>query len=362
MTVNAAAASKAIAGTARATSRPPSPSTSDATAGPTSIPSASPLLITALPATSSSGVRASPGSSESVAGRFTTAKRPSTIAATKTSAGGPAEHENRGGREDDERPHGVDAGEDGGRREAIGERRGERRSDDRRQHPQRGDESRGGDSSHAVGEHEQRDEVRPLRRDGQQPCRLDARHRAVAEDVANRGEQAGRVHRCQRVYGDAAVSLRDGGGPSGDGAHPSRSDDQKGRHGPVALQVDRAARLQLELLAEEAVCRLADLDSTRHALLLQAAGHVHRVAPDVEGNLALADDPAHRDSRMDADPEIDRAQRASVTRCLIDHCQPELDNPRRVPVERFREAAGRHVAVPDGLDLLEAPCRDEVVE
>ena len=109
------------------------------------------------------------------------------------------EHEHRGGREDDERPHGVDAGEDGRRREAIGERRGERRPDDRRQHPQRGDESRRGDSSHVIGEHEQRDEVRPLGRDGQEPCRLDARHRAVAEDVANRGEQTGRVHRCLRV-------------------------------------------------------------------------------------------------------------------------------------------------------------------
>ena len=242
VTVNAAAASRAIAGTASATSRPPSPSTSDAAAGPTSIPSASPLLITALPATSSSGVRASPGRSESVAGRFTTAKRPSTIAAAKTSTGGPVEHEDGSGREDDEGPHGVDAGEDGGRREAIGERRGERRSDDGRQHPQRGDESRGGDSSHAVCEHEQRDEVRPLRRDGQEPCRLDARHGAVAEDVANRGEQTGRVHRCKRVYGDAAVSLRDAGNLRRRW-HASRSGDQKGRHGPVALQVDRAARL-----------------------------------------------------------------------------------------------------------------------
>ena len=79
--------SSAIAGAPSATSRPPYASSSDATAGPMRTPSASPVLVTALPATSSSGVRASAGSIEKVAGRFSTESRLSIIAAAKMMSG-----------------------------------------------------------------------------------------------------------------------------------------------------------------------------------------------------------------------------------------------------------------------------------
>src|SRR6187549_3656454 len=60
------------------------------------------------------------------------------------------------------------------------------------------------------------------------------------------------------------------------GAH-----EEPGLDVALALDRDRAAGLALELVRKELVGRTRDLDPARRAVVLHAAGRVHRVAPEV---------------------------------------------------------------------------------
>src|SRR5215468_1541142 len=80
--------------------------------------------------------------------------------------------------------------------------------------------------------------------------------------------------------------------------------DQKERPGRAkALDVGRAALLELEPVGDELAERLAHVDATRLAVRLHARGGIHGVAPDIVGEARIADDARCCRAAMDTDAQ-----------------------------------------------------------
>src|SRR5262244_574126 len=99
--------------------------------------------------------------------------------------------------------------------------------------------------------------------------------------------------------------------------------DQEERPGRAeALDVGRAALLELEPVGGETAERLAHVDAARLAVRFHARGGIHGVAPDIVGEARIADDARCRRTAMDADPHPQLV--AAERRLLADqlhHCK-----------------------------------------
>ncbi len=96
---------------------------------------------------------------------------------------------------------------------------------------------------------------------------------------------------------------------------------------------------------------------------LHAARDVHGRAPDVERELALADDAGHRRPGVNADAQfhlhaVGRAKPAD----LLQHGAGLQHRGLGVIRPRIGQAEGRHVGVADGLDLLGAELGRQRIE
>src|ERR671936_2856362 len=88
-------------------------------------------------------------------------------------------------------------------------------------------------------------------------------------------------------------------------ARDALADKEPRSHRALSLHLDRPAWLALELVLDELIGRVAEVDAPRHAVRLHPARRVHGVAPDVEHELAHADDPAHAGPAVHAEPDVD---------------------------------------------------------
>ncbi len=65
---------------------------------------------------------------------------------------------------------------------------------------------------------------------------------------------------------------------------------------------------------------------------------------------------------MDADAQLEPSDPISLVLGHIDHREPEIDHAGRVVADRLGDATGRHVGIPDGLDLFEPALGYELIE
>ena len=89
----------------------------------------------------------------------------------------------------------------------------------------------------------------------------------------------------------------------------------------------------------------------------------HGVAPQVVDEWLLADDPGDDRSRVDPNPQLETLP-ASHRRCRnrSSHVERQERGPSRMIGVRIRHPRGRHVAIADGIDLLEPMSLHERVE
>src|SRR5918995_6116742 len=113
----------------------------------------------------------------------------------------------------------------------------------------------------------------------------------------------------------------------------------------MAAKLTFGLRLARELLTDQLPRLLTDKHLAGPAQALEAAGHVDRVAPQVESELARTDDAADYGSGVNADADGQLLPVYRTRGGLLDHVQPEAHDPhsliRWVPVK----TADRHVAV-----------------
>src|SRR5437763_4796266 len=83
------------------------------------------------------------------------------------------------------------------------------------------------------------------------------------------------------------------------------ADKEPCAHRALPLDLDRPARLAVELGADELIGRVAQVDPPRHAVRFHPARCVHGIAPNIEDKLPQADDPADTGPAVHADPEVD---------------------------------------------------------
>src|SRR3954469_17961414 len=142
----------------------------------------------------------------------------------------------------------------------------------------------------------------------------------------------------------------------------TRPDDHVRVHRGLAADLDGTDALAIEPMLDALPRRRTDLDTARDALRLEPAGDVHGLAPDIEGELPVADHASDDRSGVDTDPELETGDPIALMFRSLDHRQSEIDDPFGVVGHRLRDASSRHVRVTDGLDLLQAPLCDELVE
>ena len=96
---------------------------------------------------------------------------------------------------------------------------------------------------------------------------------------------------------------------------------------------------------------------------LHARGGVHMVTPQIVDELGLANHPGDHRSRVDADTDVDLVTGlfGNVSQDAH-HALGEGEGDDSVIVPRLGDARSGHVAVADGLDLLQAKLLGEVVE
>ena len=129
-----------------------------------------------------------------------------------------------------------------------------------------------------------------------------------------------------------------------------------------ALDHDRALRPAVERVLDQFVGAAGDLDRAALALRFHAAGDVHDVAPQIVDELLAADHARHHRPGVDADaegepPTAEGARRRSPPACRA------RDRPGPRMVGALGRYAGRdHVAVADGLDLLDTVAVDQAIE
>src|SRR5207302_2306397 len=116
-----------------------------------------------------------------------------------------------------------------------------------------------------------------------------------------------------------------------------------------------AAALALEVVPEELVSCVGDLDPVRRALRLHPARDVDRVTPEVVQEPLPADDAGDDRARVDPDAQLEPEVADAIARSGgLDHVEGEEGKDPGVVGSRVGDARGDHVAVADGLDLLEA--------
>ena len=136
-----------------------------------------------------------------------------------------------------------------------------------------------------------------------------------------------------------------------------------GFHVTLALDGDCAARLALELVAEEFMGRLRDLDAARRTLGLHPARDVHRVAPEVVQEPLPADDASDDRARVHPDSELEaEVPDGPAGRHRRGHVKGEAREDRGMVRARVGNAGRDHVGVADRLDLLEAVTLGQGVE
>src|SRR5919204_318880 len=137
------------------------------------------------------------------------------------------------------------------------------------------------------------------------------------------------------------------------GVRDALTDQEPRSHWALSLHLDRPAWLALELVVDELVGRVAEVDAPRRAVRLHPARRVHRVAPDVEHELAQADDPTNAGPAVHAKPEIDPVltRRAELIEVRT-HVERQARHRLRVVSPAARDARDAHEVVADGADLL----------
>src|SRR5688572_17615794 len=132
----------------------------------------------------------------------------------------------------------------------------------------------------------------------------------------------------------------------------------------LPLHVHEPDRLGDEVVAQELPGRARDLNLVRRPVRFHPARHVHRVAPQVVEETATPDHASHDRPGADAD-----AQSHVVGGAVAEAGFRALAHLEREPCERLRvvrplpgDPRRDHVAVADGLDLLDLVAVDELVE
>src|SRR5205823_2804963 len=96
---------------------------------------------------------------------------------------------------------------------------------------------------------------------------------------------------------------------------------------------------------DQLVCRPCDLDHTVHAMGLHAAGHIHRVTPDVIFELAAADHARNQRAGVDADPETHApAALKRVGGHVVTHLERHVDKGLCMVEVMAWQAGDGHVA------------------
>src|SRR3546814_14331191 len=99
----------------------------------------------------------------------------------------------------------------------------------------------------------------------------------------------------------------------------------------------------------------------RHAVSLQPARGIHRVAPHVVDELVPADDPGDHGTGVDPDADGERTVVRTVYAAeFIQHPESEFGDHVRVVRSRLGEPGHRHVGVADRLDLLRAELMNQL--
>src|SRR5262245_31449695 len=75
------------------------------------------------------------------------------------------------------------------------------------------------------------------------------------------------------------------------GSFGGPAEQEVGLHGPLAFDINAAVRLQAKPFLDMPMGCSRYLDTVRQAMGLHSAGDVHRVTPDVVGELVCPNDP-----------------------------------------------------------------------
>ena len=187
----------------------------------------------------------------------------------------------------------------------------------------------------------------------------DVRGRRCARRPRRQQASATRIGATRRSHGFTTTPAAADGSTS-----PEEPGAHEGSHGCLTLaldvdHLDRPAPVPMDDVGRP----LRDQDLTGLARLLEPAREVHRVAPDVVGELPFADHAGDDRSRRDPTPHPDRVSRRPP------HHPGSGDDLERHPdggvgMVRHRDGRARdgHVRVADRLDLLEAVPVGELVE
>jgi hypothetical protein len=76
-------------------------------------------------------------------------------------------------------------------------------------------------------------------------------------------------------------------------------------HGALAFDLDRSSRLEVPFVVRRAHKGLGNMDPSCETVGFHPACDVHVVAPEIIGELVLADDPCDDRARVDADTQAE---------------------------------------------------------
>mmetsp|Transcript_18260 Transcript_18260/g.59064 ORF Transcript_18260/g.59064 Transcript_18260/m.59064 type:complete len:262 (-) Transcript_18260:607-1392(-) len=137
-------------------------------------------------------------------------------------------------------------------------------------------------------------------------------------------------------------------------------------HGALALDLHLPAVLEVVVRLGRLHEGRCHLDLPRVARALHAARHVDRVPPDVVEELGAPHHARHHGPAVEAHPHVEHAAaRGAGSVPLLEalvHVQREGRQHARVVIALVRQTRHNHVAVPDGLDLLQPVLLHQDVE
>src|ERR1700738_3481494 len=128
------------------------------------------------------------------------------------------------------------------------------------------------------------------------------------------------------------------------------------------LDFDRPTGLAIKFTTDKVEGIAGDLDDAALAVRLHAAGHIHRLAPQVVDEFPAADDAGDHRAGVNADAKDESPPAESSFADLRLHVEREVDQSLGVINARARHTCRDHVAVAYRLDLLHVVLVDEIVE
>ena len=130
-----------------------------------------------------------------------------------------------------------------------------------------------------------------------------------------------------------------------------------------ATNLNDAPLVETERILDDGTKRIGDLNSSWHSVGFHTRGHVYGIAPDVVGESGVTDDACRGAAGVEADPQrkMLTAQRGEISLGSQDR-EGEPRSRDGLTVRVAGQAADRHVAIADSLDLLNVIFGAESIE